>query len=71
MYIDKYNVAVIGQKYNQKKEKYDNNLTKLTLNSTEGMHHKKFIPMLEELMEANDGCDLELNIKIIQHQYED
>ena len=67
MYIDKYNVEVVGQKYNQKKEKYDNNLVKLTLNSTEGMH----IPMLEELMEANDGCDLELNIKIKQHQYED
>lgn len=71
MFIDKYNIEVIGQVYNSKKEKYDNDITKLTLNSTEGLNHKKFIPMLDEIMEANDGCHLELDIKIKQHQYED
>ena len=71
MYIDKYNIEVIGQEYNHKKNKYINDITKLNLNSTEGMHHKKFIPMLDEIMEANEGCRLELNIKIKQHQYEE
>lgn len=70
MYIDKYNIEVIGQEYSDKKNKYINDITKLTLNSTEGMHHKKFIPMLDEIMEANEGCRLELDIKIKQHQYE-
>ena len=71
MYIDKYNIEVIGQVYNSKKEKYDNDITKLTLNSNEGLNVKKFIPMLDEIMDANDGCHLELDIKIKQHQYED
>ena len=71
MYIDKYNIKIIGQQYNSKKEKYDNNLIKVTLNSTDGIHSKKFIPMLEELIDAHEGHELELDIKIKQHQYED
>ena len=71
MYINKYNIKVIGQEYNSKKEKYDNDLTKLTLNSTDGVHHKKFIAMLEELCDAHEGTHLELDIKIKQHQYTD
>ena len=70
MFIDKYNIKVIGQEYNSKKDKYDNDLTKLTLNSNEGLNVKKFIPMLDEIMDANDGCHLELDITIKQHQYD-
>jgi|TARA_B100001939_G_C16944173_1_gene619507 hypothetical protein len=70
MYIDKYNIEIIGQEYNSKKEKYINDITKATLTSREGLHHKKFIPMLEEIIDANEGCQLELDIKIKQHQYD-
>jgi|TARA_R100000030_G_scaffold99948_1_gene91932 hypothetical protein len=71
MYIDKYNIEVIGQEYNSKKEKYINDLTKVTLKSTDGMHYKKFIPMLDELFDAHEGCRLEFDVKIRQHQYDD
>ena len=71
MYIDKYKIEVIGQEYNHKKEKYINDITKATLTSKEGLHHKKFIPMLEEIMDANEAHQLELDIKIKQHQYDD
>lgn len=70
MFIDKYNIKVIGQEYNFKKEKYDNDLTKLTLNSNDGVDHKKFIAMLEELCDAHEGTHLELDITIKQHQYD-
>jgi len=69
MYIDKYNIKILGQEYDSKKDKYVNDLTKLTLNSTDGLHHKKFITMLEELYDAHEGQELELDIKIKQHQY--
>jgi len=71
MYIDKYNITIIGQEYDSKKEKYINDITKATLTSREGLHHKKFIPMLDEIIDANEGCQLELDIKITQHQYRD
>ena len=71
MYIDKYNIKITGQEYNSKKEKYINDVTKVTLNSSEGLHLKKFIPMLEEIMDANEAHELELDIKIKQHQYGD
>jgi len=71
MYIDNYNINVVSQDYHHKKEKYINNINKLNLKSNQGMHHKKFIPMLEELFDANDGCEIEFDIKIKQHQYEE
>jgi len=46
-------------------------MTKLTLNCNDGVHHKKFIAMLEELCDAHEGTHLELDIKIKQHQYTD
>ena len=54
MFIDKYNIKVIGQEYNAKKEKYDNDLTKLTLSCTDGVHHKKFIAMLEDCEDVQE-----------------
>ena len=71
MYIDKYNIKVIGQEYNHKKDKYINDITKATLTSNEGVHHKKFLPMLEEIMDAYEAQELEFDIKIKQHQYKD
>ena len=70
MYIDKYNITIVGQEYNYKKEKWINDITKATLTSREGLHHKKFIPMLDEIIDANEGCQLELDIKIKQHQHD-
>lgn len=70
MYIDKYNIKVIGQEYDSKKEKYINDITKVNINSTEGLNHKKFFPMLEEIVDAHEGCDVQFDITIKQHEYE-
>lgn len=70
MYIDKYNIKVIGQEYDDKKNKYINDITKLTVNSVDGLHHKKLIPILEEMIDSHNGSDVQFDITIKQHQYE-
>jgi hypothetical protein len=70
MYIDKYFVKVIGQKFNDKKDKYDNDVTKVTVGSSDGMNVKKFVPLLEEIYDAHDGCEIEIDVTIKQHQYD-
>jgi predicted RND superfamily exporter protein len=70
MYIDKYFIEVKGEKYNDKKNKYDKDVGKVTIGSNEGLQHRQFIPLLEEIMEAHDGCTVEFNVIINQHEYQ-
>jgi hypothetical protein len=70
MYIDKYFIEVKGEKYNDKKNKYDKDVGKVTIGSNEGLQHRQFIPLLEEIMEAHDGCAVEFNVIINQHEYQ-
>ena len=70
MYIDKYNIKVIGQEYDSKKDKYINDITKLSITSTDGLHHRKFLPFLEEIIEAHNGYEIQFDITIKQHQDE-
>ena len=70
MYISKYDVVVIGEKWNEKKEKHDKDCTLVRLFSDEGIHSKRFIPLLAELEEAHDGVDVEVSVVIKQRTYE-
>lgn len=69
MYIDKYFIKVIGEEYDEKKEKHIPDVTKVTIGSSDGIHHKKFIPLMEEIMDAHDGCTVEFDIIVKQHEY--
>ncbi len=70
MRISKYDVQVIGEKYNEKKEKYEGGYTLVRLNSDEGIDFKKLIPLVTELDEAHDGMEVEVNVTIKQRTYE-
>jgi len=70
MYISKYDVQVIGEKYNEKKEKYEGGYTLVRLNSDEGAQFKKLIPLIAELHETHDGMEIEVNVTIKQRTYE-
>jgi hypothetical protein len=70
MYISKYDVIVIGEKWNDKKEKHENGHTLVRLNSDDGILSKKFIPLLNELQEAHDGCEIEVSVIMKQRNYE-
>lgn len=70
MRISKYDVQVIGEKYNEKKEKYEGGYTLVRLNSDESIDFKKLIPLVTELDEAHDGMEIEVNVTIKQRTYE-
>jgi hypothetical protein len=70
MRISKYDVQVIGEKYNEKKEKYEGGYTLVRLNSDEGIDFKKLIPLVTELDEAHDGAEVEVSVVIKQRTYE-
>ena len=70
MRISKYDVQVIGEKYNEKKEKYEGGYTLVRLNSDEGIDFKKLIPLVTELDEAHYGAEIEVSVVIKQRTYE-
>lgn len=70
MYISKYDVVVIGDKWNEKKEKHESGHTLVRLFSDEGLHSKRFIPIIDELQEAHDGAEIEVSVVIKQKTYE-
>lgn len=70
MYISKYDVVVIGEKWNEKKEKHEGGHTLVRLFSDDGINSKKFIPIIDELQEAHDGAEIEVSVVIKQRTYE-
>ena len=70
MHVSRYDVQVIGDKWNEKKDKYEGGYTIVRLNSDEGIRFKKLIPLVAELDEAHDGTEIEVSVVIKQRSYE-
>ncbi len=69
MYIDNHTIKVIGKKYNNGKV-VKQNATLVEKTSTEGLHIKKLVPILESIQDAYDcGCEVSLDITMKQHEY--
>ncbi len=69
MFIDKYDITVIGTKWNYKKEKHEGEHSKLRVSSEEGINHKKLIPLIEDIEEAHNGYEIEISVIIRQQKY--
>ena len=70
MYIDEYKVTVKGDKWNHKTRKDIKGVTKATMESNEGMTHRKFFDLLDEIREAHDCCTIKVTVEMNQHDYE-
>ena len=64
VYIDKYTIKKIGEKYNPKKDKHDKDQTLFEASSTDGITGKKFMIMIDDIDDNINvrGCHVELNI---------
>ena len=69
MFVDNHTIKVIGKKYNNGKVVKEN-ATLVEKTSTEGLHIKKLIPILESIEDAYEcGCEVSFNITMKQHNY--
>mgnify|MGYP001190951967 CR=1 FL=1 len=70
MYIDKYNITVSGDKYNDKTKKNDHDVDVVNASSNEPVKIKSLLEIIDSMMEAHEGCQIEIDVKIKQHRYE-
>jgi len=68
LYIDKYIIKKLGDKYNPKKDKHDKNQTLFEASSDEGINGKRFMRMLDDLDDNVNihGCRVEINVTFIE-----
>lgn len=67
MYIDDYNIKVIGKNYKAKKEKID---TLVETKSTDGIRFKELGHLLDAMEDAhNCGCNISISVEMRQHEY--
>ena len=67
MYIDDYNIKVIGKNYKAKKEKID---TLVETKSTDGIRFKELGNLLDAMEDAhNCGCSISISVEMRQHEY--
>ena len=66
MYIDDYNIKVIGKNYKSKKEKIE---TVVETKSTEGIRFKELGNLLDAMEDAhNCGCNISISVEMRQHE---
>ena len=70
MYIDKYNITVSGDKYNSKTKKQDHDVDVVHVASDEPTKAKRLLNIIDSMMEAHEGCEIEIDVVIKQHRYE-
>ena len=70
MYVSKYDMIVIGQKWNEKKDKLENGHTLVRMFSDEGINVKKFVSLMDELSDAHDGAEVEVSVVMKQRNYD-
>ena len=70
MYIDEYKVTVKGNKWNHKTQKDIKNVTKVEMESTDGIQHKPFMALMDELRDVHDCCTIKVTVEMNQHDYE-
>jgi hypothetical protein len=71
MYVSKYDMVVIGQKWNDKKDKLEGGHTLVRMFSDEGINIKKFVSLMGELSDAHDGCEIEVSVVMKQRNYDE
>lgn len=71
MYVSKYDMIVIGQKWNEKKDKLENGHTLVRMFSDEGINVKKFVSLMDELSDAHDGGEIEVSVVMKQRNYDE
>ena len=70
MYIDSHSIEVRGNKYNEKKDKYDKDMMLATHSSSEGMDIKKLIPLIEEFADSHSAHHkITINVRMHQNEY--
>lgn len=70
MYIDEYKVTVKGSKWNHKTQKQIKDVTKVEMESTDGINHKAFVALMDELKDTHEVCTIKVTVEMSQHEYE-
>jgi hypothetical protein len=70
MYIDEYNITVIGSKYNREKDKHEKNVEKVKMHSVDGIQLREFANLLRDVNETHGCSDIVINVELKQHQYD-
>ncbi|WMM95672.1 hypothetical protein HTVC309P_gp6 [Pelagibacter phage HTVC309P] len=71
MYIDEYNIKVLGPKWDEKRKKDIDNVEKVNISSTDMIKTREFLTLLEEIKHSHEGCDVQIDVTIKQHVYRD
>lgn len=70
MFIDEYKVTVKGNKWNHKTQKDIKGVTKVEMESKDGIQHKPFMSLMDELRDVHDCCTIKVTVEMNQHDYE-